>query len=610
MRGFNPSGDFLLTVQGFINSTPNSFTDVASISDTSSGSNTALFPKDDRSLFKDTGVTFTADSTGAIKKLTGGTGWKDDSSAYDWTNWYRVECAWGTACDTGTLNNLSVVTVWSVADGGYALPDNTTTYKVYYEKYMTQIHGGGDNRYLFHTYNDGVRETNMTIRDSAGIAIRKMRFSGAQAYALRVTTSSLDEVSTSTFDKSNYAGLWFEDSFVSDVISNNYTKNRNEGFILFQNSGATFIRKNMSLENNGPGFAGYFSSSYLVMTSYLAKNNTQNNFDIETNSQALLTSYVRSDQTLSGNFGIAINGMATFGVIGPFTHTGNINNIGILVRANSSFTGYGLTSGSQIEIKNSKTGIEVSSYSGCKSDLSKGCQSYTFSGNTVNFVVGEDSGVESISESNHIMYVSEYDDFMSGNTASGSVGKMGWVITADVAGTLKDECNGTTTVSGCIGIITSTTNQSYIMLSLKDKSLVTGLLDGSKNFETTAIVRCINAGTNICEFGLAYTNDWTKYIKFKSDISQTYWYAVNYDGTTTATTITTVARSTSLWYKLKIRQDRGTIQYYIDDVLVATHSTGVPTSQLQPYFYQYTSSVATKGMLIDFWSITMPSPGR
>lgn len=617
MRGFNPSGNYTVIVNGVINPTPNDFnmvsgvpTDVATITDTASATATTAFPTAARSLFTDT-LTFTTAEDEQILRLTSGTGWKDDTAGYDYTNWYRIECAWGTSCTAGTKNNLSIATVWQPISGdGYATPVSGTGYKIYHEKYMAQIHGGGANRFG-PSGSDGIRDMNLHIQDSAGIVIRKMRFTGSLNYNVKVTSSSVDEVSTSTFDYGGYAGLWFENSFVVNVIANKFAKTRNEGFLLFQNSAATIIGKNLSINNNGPGFAAYYSSSVLVMNTYLLKNNTQNNMDWETNSQCLLTKYIRSDSTDSGNSGIVINSDATLSTLGYLTVTGNANSTGLYIGGHSKMETFGLTSGSQVEILNHKTGIKTFLFGACDSNLTSGCMGFIFSGNTNNLAIGAGAFRGFISELDHSRYFYEYDDFISGTETSGSIGKLNWIITNDVAGTIDTNCNGQTDRPGCITIATSVTNPSYIMLTPKLKADATGLFDSAKDWEIIAIVKCVNAGTNICEFGMAYTFDMTKYVKFKSDISQTYWYAINSDGTTTPSTTTAVTRSTSAWYRLKIMSTGGVnVKYYINDVLVATHTTGLPTGQMQPYFYQYTSSGAVKNMIIDFFSLTMPSPER
>lgn len=56
VNGYNNSGDFSITFRGYNNPTANQFTDIATLSGASTGSNTANFPKDTLSLFNDTNI--------------------------------------------------------------------------------------------------------------------------------------------------------------------------------------------------------------------------------------------------------------------------------------------------------------------------------------------------------------------------------------------------------------------------------------------------------------------------------------------------------------------------------------------------------------------------
>lgn len=105
IEGLHPSGEFELTVKGYINSTGNQFSDVANSSGTSTGSNTAGFPTNSGSLFNNTGASFTTADNEQLLKITGGNSYCSASEdAYK--NWYRID-------QQVSATQLKVVTRWN-----------------------------------------------------------------------------------------------------------------------------------------------------------------------------------------------------------------------------------------------------------------------------------------------------------------------------------------------------------------------------------------------------------------------------------------------------------------------------------------------------------------
>lgn len=107
VEGFHPSGPYRFTIRGYINSTANQFSDVATVGQyTSSGSNTANFPTNTLSLFKDaTNSPFTTADNEQLLYITGGASWCSSASD-DYKNWYRI-------ANQVSTSQLSVVTRWA-----------------------------------------------------------------------------------------------------------------------------------------------------------------------------------------------------------------------------------------------------------------------------------------------------------------------------------------------------------------------------------------------------------------------------------------------------------------------------------------------------------------
>jgi hypothetical protein len=63
-----------------------------------------------------------------------------------------------------------------------------------------------------------------------------------------------------------------------------------------------------------------------------------------------------------------------------------------------------------------------------------------------------------------------------------------------------------------------------------------------------------------------------------TDDGTAFWRCITRDGTTTTTTTTTAAIAASTLYKLKVETDGSECRFYVDGVLVATHTTNLPGS--------------------------------
>jgi len=82
------------------------------------------------------------------------------------------------------------------------------------------------------------------------------------------------------------------------------------------------------------------------------------------------------------------------------------------------------------------------------------------------------------------------------------------------------------------------------------------------------------------------------------------WHAITKDDTSEENTDTAVAVSTS-WVKLRINFDSGTIKFYIDGTLKATHTTYLATSNLCPALYiKQLAEAEVKAVTVDAFYFT------
>lgn len=138
IEGYRPNGPYYLTIRGYINSTANSFTDVAAVGQyTSSGSNTANFPTDSLSLFKDTtNSPFTTADEEQLLYITGGASRCTDADD-DYKNWYRIN-------KRQSATQIDVVTRWDTCGTPILEPQITTT--------STAATGGSLATYTYYYY--------------------------------------------------------------------------------------------------------------------------------------------------------------------------------------------------------------------------------------------------------------------------------------------------------------------------------------------------------------------------------------------------------------------------------------------------------------------------
>ena len=398
MSGHHPSGNYFITLIGYINSTPNNFNysggtpnDVAQSSGTSTGSNTANYPLDSRSLFNDTGANFSNIVEGQLLKLTAGA---VCGTGYNQANWYRIEKAISTT-------QLSVVTKWGTEegvagryvnyDGCGTIPGVSTTYEIYYEKYMAEINGGSREFHYNDTTSSYKRRYGLMVENSEGIIIRKLAVNSNGRYNIYLPTSNIKELSAVAANHAGFAGIRTFATNIESVVANNYSYNWSIGFSIQNASSALYVIKNIGIGTLAPStncIMGAFSSDALHMSINLCKNNGIREYDFENNFNTAAFDWNRADcsDNTDSDVGLSIFGASSVSMNYINVFNGNVNSIGIVIGDISSTMIMARTP-SDIRLQNNDVGIFAYNMS-CSTPLSNSCSEFTYSGNTKDLLIG------------------------------------------------------------------------------------------------------------------------------------------------------------------------------------------------------------------------------
>ena len=197
----------------------------------------------------------------------------------------------------------------------------------------------------------------------------------------------------------------------------------------------------------------------------------------------------------------------------------------------------------------------------------------------------------------------EDDEFISGTTTSGEIGKQGWVTVVD-AGTAVVSLGLQTNRPGSIRLTNDT--PSSTRLCLKDCTATTGIFNYSDDFDTTAIIsfptygRPSYLGYYMSNFSTSVLIGLTN----NGNASDTFW-AVCAGCTPTNTG---VAITSNTWYKLRMKKTGSSVEFYINDTLKATLTT-TASGVFQPIFFN-SWSTTQRYIEVDYWNFIIPSVAR
>ena len=210
------------------------------------------------------------------------------------------------------------------------------------------------------------------------------------------------------------------------------------------------------------------------------------------------------------------------------------------------------------------------------------------------------------------------DDFIGGSLESGEIGKLGWSFTGTNA-VASHVASPTGNNPGIKGLATEAVINSPAILMLANGVTDTTFLPTSL-FDVTYIVNVGSiAGIKV---RVGVSNDWTNYTNsvrgawfvFNTGAtdegsSVTKWATVTRNASTTTFNNTTIANVSagSTVYKLRIVRTSATaIDFYIDGVLMFTHSTNLPSAAVLPGIYvESLAAVTPKSINIDYFRLKL-----
>jgi hypothetical protein len=190
------------------------------------------------------------------------------------------------------------------------------------------------------------------------------------------------------------------------------------------------------------------------------------------------------------------------------------------------------------------------------------------------------------------------DDFLSGSIETGEVGVLGWEYTSATAPTFQ---NSIANHPGIFRIATSTSSGNIAFL----RKL--GLHLANATWEQTYIVRIptitsitIRVGLSASATTVPATENGMSF--FFDPATSANWITRSGNGTSQNTTTTGIAAAGNTFFKLRIKRNANNIEFYINDSLVDTDTSNLPTSNAAQHFIlARTNTTASRTLDIDFF---------
>jgi len=190
----------------------------------------------------------------------------------------------------------------------------------------------------------------------------------------------------------------------------------------------------------------------------------------------------------------------------------------------------------------------------------------------------------------------------------------GFNVVNNGTGAAQAQTTGTALRPGIITLSTGTTNAGYSYRGTGDSSSVSFTTPGSgvMLYEAAVAMPTLPDGTESygvrCGFVAATNGDANNDICFRYSNAAATWYAVtDSGGTETATAISSTYNPVAdTFQKLAIRVDeRGKeVNFYINDVLVATHKTNIPTAAIGAGIHiTKTAGTTARALKLDYQSV-------
>lgn len=193
------------------------------------------------------------------------------------------------------------------------------------------------------------------------------------------------------------------------------------------------------------------------------------------------------------------------------------------------------------------------------------------------------------------------DDFIFGTTSDGSVGSLGFNISGTLtAGPLVANRPGILTVStGAVSGTIARLNTFGGQTRYDVLNVTTWVF----NVVTNDINTIVRAG-NSSSWGTDPPTDGAYFERLDTD---TNWYCVTRAGSVSATRIDTGIASSTTYRKFTVVTSASQVLFYIDNVLVGTQTTNIPSAgtTIVPGIHIKNSAAASKSINIDYFELRL-----
>jgi len=195
------------------------------------------------------------------------------------------------------------------------------------------------------------------------------------------------------------------------------------------------------------------------------------------------------------------------------------------------------------------------------------------------------------------------EEFVGGTTTSGQIGQYGWRFATNNVGTISS----TVSSSGKIGIIKVRSGASagsfgYLYLAnIEGGAIILGNQGGYTSIISVANSQAANAEATL-SIGLITTGAVPVDGVYFKAIGTGNWFAVTRAANVDITTNTNIAQSTSFkTFKMVMNSAGTSVEFFIDGISKAIHTTNIPTAVLYPLFQIETSSATQYSLDTDYF---------
>lgn len=189
------------------------------------------------------------------------------------------------------------------------------------------------------------------------------------------------------------------------------------------------------------------------------------------------------------------------------------------------------------------------------------------------------------------------DDFNTGTTTNGNIGSIGWQAVGTITN-LASEINRPGIIRFDTGAVLGTAARVHFSSS----SAFEGSLPHIINLAVRLNTNDANTTTRIGSSSSVGANPPTGGIYIEKLDTDTNWFCITRSAAVQTRTDSGIAVSTS-FITSSYRRTSSNVQFFINNTLVCTHTTNVPTTFLSPIVYIINSAAAAKTFDIDYADI-------